>query len=163
MLVFGAVLSDRLPRNLVLVGAWLVQASAQAATGVLVLPAMRRSGRSSRCRCSTGSGQGLVWPAEVGLVPQTVSAARLQQANALQGLSRNMTEMLGPAAGGALVVAGSPGLALLVDAGSFLVAALLLSRIRLRARLDRPSSRGTSARSARAGGSFARMPGCGRR
>ncbi len=37
MLVFGAVLSDRLPRNLVLVGASLVQASAQAATGTLVL------------------------------------------------------------------------------------------------------------------------------
>jgi hypothetical protein len=72
----------------------------------------------------------------VGLIPQTVSAARLQQANAFQGLSRSMTEMLGPAVGGALVVVGSPGLALLADAASFLVAAALLSKIRLRARLE---------------------------
>ena len=32
VLVFGAVLSDRVPRNLVLVGASLVQGAAQAAT-----------------------------------------------------------------------------------------------------------------------------------
>jgi hypothetical protein len=42
-----------------------------------------------------------------------------------------MTEMVGPAVGGALVVAGSPGIALLADAASFVVAAVLLSRIRI--------------------------------
>ena len=108
VLVFGAVLSDRLPRNLVLVGAWLVQASAQAATGALVLSGHASIGTIVALQMLYGLGEGLVWPAEVGLVPQTVSATRLQQANALQGLSRNMTEMLGPAAGGALVVA-EPG------------------------------------------------------
>ena len=73
-----------------------------------------------------GVGAGLVVPAEVGLVPQTVSAARLQQANALQGLSRNLTGILGPALGGALVVAGSPGIALGIDALSFFVCATIL-------------------------------------
>jgi hypothetical protein len=70
-------------------------------------------------------------PAEVGLVPQTVSAARLQQANALQGLSRNMVGVLGPAVGGAIVVAGSPGVALAVDAASFVGCAVLLAQIRV--------------------------------
>jgi MFS family permease len=141
VLVFGAVLSDRLPRNLVLVGASLVQASAQAATGTLVLSGHATVGTIAALQALYGLGQGFVWPAEIGLIPQTVSKARLQQANALQGLSRNMNEMLGPAVGGALVVAGSPGLALLVDAASFLVAATLLSRIRLGARTEEAEER----------------------
>ena len=71
-------------------------------------------------------------PAEIGLVPQTVSPDKLQQANALQGLTRNVVAVLGPAIGGAIVVAGSPGVALALDAVSFLVCAELLRRIRVR-------------------------------
>jgi MFS family permease len=78
-----------------------------------------------------GVGGGLVIPAEVGLVPQTVSAERLQEANALQGLTRNLTGILGPAVGGALVVAGSPGTALAADACTFAVCAALLGAIRV--------------------------------
>jgi hypothetical protein len=140
VLVFGAVLSDRLPRNLVLVGASLVQASAQAATGALVLSGHATVETIAALQALYGLGQGFVWPAEVGLVPQTVTAPRLQQANALQGLSLNMTEMIGPAVGGALVVLGSPGVALLVDAASFVVAAALLSRIRLARRSEQPAA-----------------------
>ena len=75
-------------------------------------------------------------------MPQTVSPARLQQANALQGLSRNFVRILGPAIGGAIVVAGSPGTALAIDAVSFLVCAVLLARIRVPRRVrgdDAPS------------------------
>jgi hypothetical protein len=60
-----------------------------------------------------------------------VPPQRLQQANALQGVSRNVVGVLGPALGGAIVVAGSPGLALAVDAASFFVCAALLARIRV--------------------------------
>jgi hypothetical protein len=63
-----------------------------------------------------------------------VSPDRLQQANALQGLTRNIVGVLGPAVGGAIVVAGSPGVALAVDALSFLVCAELLRRIHVAAR-----------------------------
>ena len=83
-----------------------------------------------------GVGDGLVIPAEVGLVPQTVSAARLQQANALQGMSRNMIGVLGPAVGGALVVAGSPGSRSRSTPSRFVVCAVLLRRIRVAPRAD---------------------------
>jgi hypothetical protein len=53
----------------------------------------------------------------------------LQEANALRGLVRNVVFVLGPVIGGAIVVAGSPGVALAIDAGSFAVAALILARI----------------------------------
>ena len=78
-----------------------------------------------------GVGDGFVVPAEVGLVPQTVSPGLLQQANALQGLSRNIVFAIGPAVGGALVVAGSPGIALAVDTASFAVCAPILRKIRV--------------------------------
>jgi MFS family permease len=131
VVVGGGVLSDRIPRNLVLVGASLVQGAAQAATAVCVLSGTGGVGAIVALQAVYGIGLGLVLPAEVGLVPQTVSPARLQQANALQGLSRNMIGVLGPAVGGAVVVVSSPGIALAIDAVSFLVCADLLRRIRV--------------------------------
>jgi MFS family permease len=131
VVVAGGVLSDRLPRNLVLVGASLVQGAAQAATAACVLAGVGGVWAIVLLQAVYGIGLGLVLPAEVGLVPQTVSPDRLQQANALQGLTRNIVGVLGPAAGGAIVVAGSPGIALAVDAASLLVCAELLRRIRV--------------------------------
>jgi hypothetical protein len=131
--LLGGVLSDRLPRQLVLVGASLVQAASQAATAAIVLGGTGSVAWIVVTQSLYGLGSGLVWPAEVGLVPQTVGEERLQQANALQGLTRDAVRVIGPAAGGALVVAGSPGLALAVDSASFLVCAALLARIRVAA------------------------------
>jgi len=131
VLLLGGVVSDRLPRNLVLVGASLTQGVAQAATAALVLTDSASVTSIVLLQGLYGVGGGLVVPAEVGLVPQTVSPARLQQANALQGLTRNFLRVLGPAVGGALVVAGSPGVALAVDAVSFFVCAEILRRIRI--------------------------------
>src|SRR6478672_6563708 len=131
VVVGGGVLSDRIARNLVLVGASLVQGAAQAATAVCVLTGTGGVGAIVALQAVYGIGLGLVLPAEVGLVPQTVSPARLQQANALQGMSRNMIGVLGPAVGGVVVVVSSPGIALAIDAVSFLVCADLLRRIRV--------------------------------
>jgi MFS family permease len=131
VVVGGGVLSDRIPRNLVLVGASLVQGTAQAATAACVLTGTGGVWAIVALQAVYGIGLGLVLPAEVGLVPQTVSPARLQQANALQGMSRNMIGVLGPAVGGVVVVASSPGIALAIDAVSFLVCAGLLRRIRV--------------------------------
>jgi MFS family permease len=136
MLVFGGVLSDRLPRNRVLVGASLLQGIAQAATAATVLSGTASVPMFVALALLWGLGDGLVTPAEVGLVPQTVSAERLQQANALQGLSRSGVRVVGPALGGVLVVAVSPGWALAVDSLSFFACALLLARIRIAPRAE---------------------------
>jgi predicted MFS family arabinose efflux permease len=77
-----------------------------------------------------------VIPAEVGLVPQTVPAERLQQANALQGMTRNVVGVLGPAIGGVVVVLATPWLALAIDAVSFFVCAEILRRITVPPRAD---------------------------
>jgi MFS family permease len=136
VLLFGGVLSDRLPRNRILVGASLVQGAAQATTASFVLSGHATVAILVALQAVYGAGNGLVIPAEVGLVPQTVAPAHLQQANALQGLSRNLVFVLGPAIGGVIVVAGSPGIALAIDSCSFVVCAALMARIRIPARTD---------------------------
>jgi len=142
VVIGGGVLSDRLPRNLVLVGASLIQGAAQALTAALVLTDNAAVWSLIALSVFYGLGGGLVIPAEIGLVPQTVSSGRLQQANALQGLSRNVVGIVGPALGGTLVVAGSPGVALGFDAVTFLAAAAVLSRIRIPARIAGPERAG---------------------
>jgi hypothetical protein len=129
VLVFGGVLSDRVRRNLVLVGASLVQGAAQGAIAVAVLTDAATVPLFVACGVLWGLGDGLVLPAETGLVPQTVAPERLQQANALQGLSRSGVRVLGPAVGGVLVVALSPGWALAIDSASFFLCATLLARM----------------------------------
>jgi hypothetical protein len=131
VVVGGGVLSDRLPRNLILVAASLLQGAAQLGTAAAVLSGRATLGLFVALGALYGFGDGLVVPAEVGLVPQTVSPERLQQANALRGLAQSSVNVLGPAVGGLLVVALSPGVALAVDGVSFLVCAFLLARIRL--------------------------------
>ena len=131
VLVFGAVVSDRVPRNRVLVSASVVQGIAQAATAAMVIGDAETLAGFVILAAIWGAGDGLVIPAETGLIPQTVSPERLQQANALQGLSRGGVRILGPAVGGVLVVALNPGWALAVDSLTFFICAILLSRIRL--------------------------------
>jgi MFS family permease len=108
-----------------------VQGAAQAAAAVIVLAGVATVPWLAVLGVLWGLGDGLVVPAEAGLVPQTVSGARLQQANALQGLSRSGVRVVGPALGGALVVVLNPGWALAVDSASFFVCAALLARMRI--------------------------------
>jgi MFS family permease len=136
VLVLGGVVSDRMPRQRVLVGASMVQGVAQAGMAASVLSSRASLPAFVGLGVLWGLGDGLVVPAEAGLVPQTVSAARLQQANALQGLSRSGVRVLGPAIGGALVVVFSPGWALAADSASFFACAALLGRIQTGTRAD---------------------------
>ena len=76
----------------------------------------------------------VVRPAEHALLPRLVGEADLAAANALNGLNNNLARLIGPALGG--MVAATYGLcgAVLVDAVSFLLAALLVALIRGRHR-----------------------------
>ena len=113
------MLSDRLPRNRILVGAAIGQGAAQAATAAVVLSDHATLGLLVGLQIVYGAADAFVIPAETGLVPQTVSDERLQEANALRGMMRNLIFVVGPAIGGVIVVAGSPGIALAIDAASF--------------------------------------------
>ena len=132
----AGVLADRLPRHLVLVAAAIVQGAVQAASALLLLTGHATVGLLAALALVFGLADGFVLPASQGLIPLIVSTARLQQANALLGLSRSVLGFAGPALGGVLVALGSPGGALLVDAATFAIAAALLARISIAPRDD---------------------------
>jgi MFS family permease len=127
----AGVWADRLPRHLVLIAVAIVQGVVQAITGTLVLTDSATIPMLIGLQAVYGLAEGFYLPASTGLIPATISPGRLQQANALLGLSRNATRIVGPAIGGAIIAAGSPGSALLIDAASFAAGALLLLPLRL--------------------------------
>jgi MFS family permease len=132
----AGVWADRLPRHLVLIAVAIVQGVAQAITGALVITGSATIAMLVVLQAVYGLAEGFYLPASTGLIPTTISPGRLQQANALLGLSRNATRIVGPAIGGAIVAAGSPGSALLIDAASFALGALLLVPLRLPRRAE---------------------------
>lgn len=132
----AGVVSDRLPRHLVLVAVASVQAVVQAVVGTLVVTGHATVGVLAGLAVVYGLADGFVIPASQGLIPAVISSSRLQQANALLGLSRSILGFAAPALGGLLVAAGSPGSAILIDAVSFAVAAVLLTRVAIPDRDD---------------------------
>jgi hypothetical protein len=68
----------------------------------------------------------------------TVSAGRLQEANALRGMSMAAMQFAGPAVAGILIVSVGPGYALAIDAASFGVSAFYLARLHLPAHVSLP-------------------------
>lgn len=132
----AGVVADRLPRHLVLVAVASVQGIVQAIAGVSIVTGHATVLLLAALAVVFGLADGFVIPAQNGLVPAVISAGRLQQANALIGLSRSILGFAAPAFGGILVAAGSPGGAILIDAASFGVAALLLARVHVAPRAD---------------------------
>ena len=73
-----------------------------------------------------GIAEAFFGPAMVGLLPQTVETARLQQANALFGLVQNVGMVVGPALAGLLLALTGPGEAIAIDSLTFVVSAFFL-------------------------------------
>jgi MFS family permease len=132
----AGVISDRLPRHIVLVAVAVVQAVTQAAAATAILSGTATVTLLAALAAVYGLADGFVLPATQGLIPAITGAAHLQQANALRGLSNSILSFAGPILGGILVTAGSPGAAIAIDAVSFAVAAALLVRLTIAPRED---------------------------
>ena len=131
LLLLGGVWGDRLPRHLVLAGSDFTRGATQAATAVLLLTGSASVLSIAVLQAIFGGASAFGRPAYQGLVPQTVPAGQLQQANALMGLSYSVVAVAGPAVGAAIVTATNPGWALWADAMTFFVSSAVLLRIDL--------------------------------
>jgi predicted MFS family arabinose efflux permease len=130
-LLAGGILADRLPRNVVMVGANVISALAQAVTALLLITGNAEVWHLAALAAVNGGSSAFFFPASAGIVPQTVPTSLLQQANALLQLAMN-TAMIGGAAMAGFLVAGfGPGWAIAVDAVTFLLAAVLIALMRL--------------------------------
>ena len=130
-LLVGGVFADRLPRRGVMLTADVARMGVQAATAALLLSHTARIWELVVLQALAGAASAFFNPASTGLTPLTVSAGRLQEANALRGMSMASMQLLGPALAGMLIVTVGPGYALAVDAASFGVSAFYLARLHL--------------------------------
>jgi MFS family permease len=126
-------LADRLPARRLMVGCDLGQAVIYAAIALLAPPL------SALLVLVVGSAclQTVFAPAGAAALPRLVAEADLLAANARFGSAFNLQVAVGPLLGGVLVAAFSTDEAILVNAASFLVSALLLAGVpQLAERID---------------------------
>lgn len=82
----------------------------------------------------------LIGPAEHALLPELVEAERLGEAASLNALNNNIARLLGPALGGLLYAQAGWSATVILNAGAYLVAALLVQSISSsRARTPEPA------------------------
>jgi len=131
--VAGGVWADRLPRRAVMLTADLVRVGTQTTTAALLFGHAAQVWELALLQGLAGAAGGFFNPASTALLPQAVSAPRLQQANALISLSQSAANIFGPAASGAIVAVASTGWVFAIDATSFLVSAGFLTALRVEA------------------------------
>ena len=94
-LLIGGVWADRLPRQKVMLVADFLRFGLQCATAALLIAGVAEVWHLALLQVGMGISEAFFRPAAIGLVPQVVSAARLQQANALSGLVMSVSITLG--------------------------------------------------------------------
>ena len=131
LVLAGGVWADRLPRQRVMLAADAVNLFAQTAIGVELLSGSIRIGHLAALSALSGAASAFFMPAADGLIPATVDAAHLQQANALTQASRQASRVLGPLLATTLVVTAGAGWAFLFDAATFAVSVGTLALLRV--------------------------------
>jgi MFS family permease len=126
----GGVWADRLGRRKVMIASDLVRTCSQALTAGLLLSGAAEVWMLAVLSFVYGTSAAVFMPALTGLIPQTVTPPRLQEANALIALTRSVANVAGPAVAGVVLAVSGPGEAIALDAATFLVSALALLRLR---------------------------------
>lgn len=130
-LLAGGVWADRLPRNLVMLTSDAMRAVVQTALAVLLFSGTAEIWHIVLAAALHGTASAFFAPASTGLMPQVVSASRLQQANALMAVSRGAAFIIGPAVSGILIAASGPGLVFAIDAVTYVLSMSTLALLRI--------------------------------
>ena len=131
-LLAGGVWADRLPRNLVMLSSDAVRAAVQAWLAFLLFTGSAEVWHIIVVAAIHGTAAAFFVPASTGLIPQTVSAGRLQDANALMAISRGAAFVIGPAVSGLLIALSGPGLVFAIDAATYVLSMATLALLRIR-------------------------------
>ena len=137
LILFGGVWADRFGgagRRRIMIGADSVRALLHATLAVIILTGGASVVELIVIEALFGAARAFFNPAYSGLIPQTVDDDHVQEAQALTGLSVNLSIMIGPAIGTALFLTVGAGAAFALDAATFVVSAALLTRVHPRAR-----------------------------
>ena len=130
-LLVGGVWADRLRRQYVMLIADGVRGVVQAALAALLLSGHAHLWELAAGGALYGAAASFFDPASTALVPETVPAEQLQQANSLLGLPGSFFSVAGPAVGGVLIAVFGPGWLFAADAASFFVSLPCLALLRV--------------------------------
>jgi MFS family permease len=129
LLLIGGAVSDRFDRRRVMLAADSIRGAALLVLASLALSGVIQVWHVMVVMAFYGAGTAFFGPAFDAIVPELVPEEELPLANSLEQLVRpGAARLLGPAFGGLLIALAGPGLAFLLDAGTFGVSiACLLS------------------------------------
>jgi MFS family permease len=140
LLLFGGVWADRLPRQKIMIAADLTRAALHAILAALILGGAVPIWTLVAIEACFGAAQAFFQPAYTGLVPQTVPEPLIQEARALTESMANLAFMLGPALATVLVLGVGAGETFAFDTATFVLSAVLLTRVHPRARGESPEA-----------------------
>ncbi|NNN09030.1 MAG: MFS transporter [Acidimicrobiaceae bacterium] len=131
LLLIGGVVGDRVSRRKLMLQSDTLRTLAECTLGLWVLLGRPPLWGFLTLGALMGIGQAFFSPALTAIVPQMLSPQKLQQGNALNGISASSGRMIGPAIAGVIVAVSSPGWAILIDGLTYLVSVVSLACIRI--------------------------------
>jgi MFS family permease len=134
LLLVGGVWADRVARHRIMIAADAIRALLHATLAVLIFAGAARIWQIVVIEALFGAAQAFFQPAYSGLIPQTVPESLIQDARALTESTANVAFLIGPVLATALVLGVGAGEAFVFDAGTFVLSAVLLARVRPRPR-----------------------------
>jgi len=141
LLLLGGVVADRLPRQRVMLAADALRAVSQALVAALLATGEAEVWQLAVLFAVYGAADAFFSPAATGLVPDVVAPDRLQEANALLGLTRSVPAVVGPALAGVLVAVAGTATVFAIDAATFAVSSVSLACLRVpRGRFEPPTA-----------------------
>lgn len=126
LVLVGGVYADRLSPRISMLGADLVRTVVVGLIAILLISSEAQIWQIAVLYAIEGAATAFFNPASIAIVPQVVSGARLQEANALLSVSWSVGKVIGPALAGILLALGDPGWALAADALTFALSAAFL-------------------------------------
>jgi len=130
---YGGVLADRYQRVTVLVVSALASAVLMAGMAAVVTTAAPVGFVLAITALSSAAGAPYQ-PAAGALTPEVVGEKDLAAANSLFSALENLVVVAGPGIGGLLLLTGRPVISVVINAASYLIAAGVISRLRVRSR-----------------------------
>jgi MFS family permease len=129
----GGVAADRLPQRLVMLAADLVRAAVLLVLGSLSLSGNLEIWHLAVGGLVIGAGESFFIPSYTAILPRLLPNRELLAANGLEGTLRPLAQQTaGPALGGLVVAALSPGAAILAGGLTYLFSAACLLAMRVR-------------------------------
>ena len=133
LVLASGALSDRVERRHLMIAGDAIRLAAIATVGVLSIMDVLSIPLLLVLVAVYGAGMAVFQPAFTSITPAIVPAELLVQANSLAQLMRPFSMfLLGPLIGGVLIDWFSPGVAFLVDAGTFAFSAVMILLMRTR-------------------------------